>query len=171
MWVEAQTCGWRGKLQFDIRKRECSGHDLCVIGSLREQFIHHSAHCWQLAFPGELIWWQQPALSCHFYQGWEAYSCRTELIALAWHHACTQIGACQLWGRDGSWEHVRAINWPLKNSWSAPRMTLEKWSVCFDDCSHLSAIACMDSSVAGVLASEQMKLWTLLTGLWCKKTD
>lgn len=91
---------WKGDLQFDTRKRECSSHDLCVICSLREQCIHHSAHCWQLAFPGELIWWQQPALSCHFCQGWEAYFYHAELIALTWHHACTQIGVCLLWGKD-----------------------------------------------------------------------
>lgn len=77
---------WKAKLRFDTRKSKCLRNYLWVICDLREQFIHHSVNCWQFPFPGELIWWQLPALSCHFYGSWEAYSYQSGF----WHSPDTQ---------------------------------------------------------------------------------
>lgn len=164
MWAEAQMYRWKGELQFDTRKS--SSHDPRVICSLREQFIHHSAHCWQFAVPGELIWWQQPALSCHFYQGWKACSYHAELIALAWRHACTQIGACLRWGRDSHQEQTRAINLAVKKllvcSQDDPRkkdLTALRTATIFQPLPVLILQWHMS------LSWQQMKFWTLPTRL------
>lgn len=121
---------WRAELQFDTRKRKCLRNDLCVICGLREQFIHHSANCWQLAFPGELIWWQPPAFSCHCYRSW-AYSYHHQAY---WAHLAPSMHTKRrppLWDRESHQEWTRGGHW--RGSWSAPRMAPGGGSECFDN--------------------------------------
>lgn len=116
MWAEAQMYRWKAELQFDTRKRKCLRNYLCVICGLREQLIHHSANCWQLAFAGELIWWQPPAFSCHSYRSWEAYSCHNQAY---WAHLLPSMHTSRglpLWDREGHQEWTREINVAIKEA-------------------------------------------------------